>query len=182
MRSAGPVVSGVTVRLLRTEDAAGLTRVLRANREFLRPYEPLRDEAYFTVEAQYRIIEDALLYHSGGVHLPCVVLLDGELVGRINVNNIVRGALQSGDIGYWLAESAGGRGVATEAVAAVLRMAFDHLNLHRIGAATLVDNIRSQRVLEKNGFERIGLAPQFLRIDGRWRDHVLFHRLNDAWP
>lgn len=172
--------AGVSVRILRLQDAAPLARLLRANRDFLQPYEPVRDEAYFTVETQYRIVEDALLLHSGGVHLPCAVLLDGQVVGRINVNNIVRGALQSGDIGYWLAESVGGRGVATRAVAQVLRMAFDDLGLHRIGASTLLDNVRSQRVLAKNGFERIGLAPKFLRINGRWEDHLLFQRLNET--
>ncbi len=51
-----------------------------------------REEEYFTVEGQRRIVDDALLLYTGGIHLPCVILVDGELVGRINVNNIVRGA------------------------------------------------------------------------------------------
>ena len=49
--------------------------------------------------------------------------------------------------------------------------------LHRVEAATLVENLPSQRVLEKNGFERIGLARSFLRIDGEWRDFLLFQRI-----
>jgi [ribosomal protein S5]-alanine N-acetyltransferase len=172
----------VVVRILREEDAEPLTRVLRANRKFLKQWEPTRDEGYFTVEGQRRIIDDALLLYSGGIHLPCAILRDGELVGRINVNNIVHGALQSGDVGYWVAESAGGQGVATSAVEAIVLLSFSTLNLHRVGANTLVRNVRSQRVLEKNGFERIGLAPKFLRIDGEWQDHVLFQRLNPNMP
>ena len=178
---SAPQGSAVTVRLLREEDAEPLARLLTANRDFLAPWEPVRDDGYFTAEGQRRVLEDALLLYSGGVLLPCAILADGDLVGRMNVANIVRGALESGDVGYWVAESAGGRGVASAALAGVLRIAFSTLGLHRVGASTLLNNVRSQRVLEKNGFERIGLAPSFLRINGRWSDSLLFQRLNDDY-
>ena len=55
--------------------------------------------------------------------------------------------------------------------------AFGQLDLHRLEAGTLVDNLGSQRVLEKNDFERIGLAPGYLKIAGAWRDHILFQRI-----
>jgi ribosomal-protein-alanine N-acetyltransferase len=54
------------------------------------------------------------------------------------------------------------------------------LRLHRAEAGTLVHNIGSQRVLERNGFARYGLAPKYLRIAGRWQDHVLFQRINES--
>jgi ribosomal-protein-alanine N-acetyltransferase len=57
------------------------------------------------------------------------------------------------------------------------RWAFGPAGLHRLEAGTLTDNIASQRVLERNGFERIGLAPRYLHIAGRWRDHILFQRI-----
>ena len=60
----------------------------------------------------------------------------------------------------------------------MLRTAFGELGLHRVEAGTLVHNRASQRVLERNGFVRYGLAPQYLRIAGRWQDHVLFQVLN----
>jgi ribosomal-protein-alanine N-acetyltransferase len=72
-----------------------------------------------------------------------------------------------------------GRGLATSAVGDILSYAFGELDLHRVEAATLVDNVPSQRVLEKNRFERIGLARRFLRIDDEWRDFLLFQRLVD---
>ena len=46
-------------------------------------------------------------------------------------------------------------------------------------AGTLVDNVASQRVLTKNGFGEIGLAPRYLQIDGAYRDHILFQLLSD---
>jgi [ribosomal protein S5]-alanine N-acetyltransferase len=72
-----------------------------------------------------------------------------------------------------------GRGLATGAVGEILAYAFGNLGLHRVEAATLVDNVPSHRVLEKNGFEQIGLARRFLRINDEWRDFLLFQRLAD---
>lgn len=80
---------------------------------------------------------------------------------------------------YWVAESHNGRGLATQAVAAMLDIAWS-LGLHRVEAGTLVENHASQRVLTANGFTRYGLAPAYLRIDDRWQDHILFQVLNPA--
>ena len=84
---------------------------------------------------------------------------------------------RSANLGYFVAREANGRGVATRAIGIALGEAFGRLGLHRVEAGTLTDNIASQRVLEKNGFERIGVARDYLRIAGVWRDHVLFQRL-----
>ena len=107
-------------------------------------------------------------------------ILDGDAIaGTINLFNIVRESLQSGTIGYWIDGARNGRGLATGAVGEILAYAFGGLELHRVEAATLVPNVSSQRVLEKNDFERIGLARRFLRIDDEWRDFFLFQRLAD---
>ena len=86
----------------------------------------------------------------------------------------MRGALQSANLGYWVDQRRNGRGLATAAVDAILPIAFGELGLHRLEAGALVDNVASQRVLEKNGFERIGIAHRYLLISGEWRDHVLY--------
>ena len=65
----------------------------------------------------------------------------------------------------------------TAAVDAVLTVARDDLHLHRVEAATLLHNAASQRILLRAGFERIGLAPRYLRIAGEWQDHALFQRI-----
>jgi ribosomal-protein-alanine N-acetyltransferase len=64
--------------------------------------------------------------------------------------------------------------VAPAAVSRAVQIALEDLALHRLQAATLLRNHASQRVLEKNGFERIGVARDYLRIAGRWQDHILF--------
>ena len=110
---------------------------------------------------------------------PFVIEYGGELVGRLTVSGIARGAFQSGDVGYFVAQAVNGRGVATAAVAALVDMAVDPagLGLHRLQAGTLLSNSASQAVLQRNGFERIGVARRYLRIAGRWQDHVLYHRV-----
>nr|WP_239521374.1 GNAT family protein [Blastococcus saxobsidens] len=161
------------------DDAPAIARLLRENREFLAPYEPHREDSYFTDAGQRAELEAVLTAHAAGTMAPYVVLAPtGEVAGRITLGGIVRGALLSGVIGYWVAQRHTRQGLASAAVAHVVRTAFDELGLHRLEAGTLVGNTASQRVLARNGFERFGLAPRYLRIAGRWQDHVLFQRTN----
>jgi ribosomal-protein-alanine N-acetyltransferase len=168
----------VTVRRATEDDAVALAALALANRAFLAPWEPVRPDAYFTEEA-HRTTLRSLAAQDPPSTVPCVILVDGEPAGRINLSNVVRGAFCSADLGYWVAQRHNGRGVGTAAVGEVLRLAFGELGLHRVQAATLLHNVGSQRVLERNGFTRIGLAPRYLRIAGEWQDHVLFQRLAD---
>ena len=160
-------------------DAASLAAVLLANREFMAPWEPTREASYFTEQHQHHEITNARRRFEQDLALPCVIMYEGRIVGRINLNNIVHGVFCSADLGYWVSQEYNGRGVATAAVAAVVRRAFDGLGLHRIEAGTLVHNRGSQQVLLRNGFARIGLAPAYLRIAGRWQDHLLYQKINE---
>ena len=167
-------------RLVRVDDASRLAELLRDNRAFLAPWEPIRPEAFFTAEGQRRVIEDALTGYGRGVTIPRVIISEQRIVGRITLSNVVRGAFLSGNLGYWVAAAHNGRGLATAAVGEIREAAFGRLGLHRIEAGTLPHNEASQRVLQRNGFERIGLARRYLRIAGRWEDHVLYQVLNAA--
>lgn len=82
-------------------------------------------------------------------------------------------------MGYWIDRRRNGRGLGSRAVGEIVEHAFGPLGLHRLEAGTLVDNLASQRVLVKNGFEQIGLARDYLHINGAWRDHLLFQRTRD---
>ncbi len=160
------------VRPLRLTDAGELAALLIDNREFLAPFEPVRDQRFFTTDGQQeRIAEEAAKAFA--------IVADDLIVGTVTISNIVYGPFQSASLGYWVAERLGGRGLATRAVAEVVGIAFGELGLHRLEAATLVDNRASQRVLEKNRFDRIGLARRYLEIGGEWRDHSLFQRTAD---
>jgi ribosomal-protein-alanine N-acetyltransferase len=163
------------IRPVRPEDAEELAALYLANREFLAPFEPVRPPEFFTADGQ----RDRLQRQVDGETHPFAILDDGAIAGTINLFHVRRESLQSGTIGYWIDHRRNGRGLASGAVGEILSYAFVNLDLHRVEAATLVDNVPSQRVLEKNGFQRIGLARRFLRIDDEWRDFFLFQRLAD---
>lgn len=166
-----------TTRLLTAEDAPALAELVLRNRDFLAPWEPLRDDAFFTLDVQLRNIGSALAQHEEGTVVPLAILDEtGAVAGRITLNGIVRAAFQSCSLGYWLSEDATGRGLATAAVREATGLAFGELGLHRVQAETLLGNVRSQRVLERTGFTRYGVAPAYLKIAGRWQDCVM-HQL-----
>ena len=113
--------------------------------------------------------------------MPFVIETDGQVVGQITLKGIVRGPFQSAFIGYWVAESAAGLGVASRALGLVVEHAFGELGLHRVQAETTLTNDASTRVLLKAGFEQFGVARDYLHIGGRWQDHRMFQLINDAW-
>jgi len=163
------------IRLLGADDAAELAAVYRANRDFLRPFEPARDEAFFTVERQRERIEQSL----EGDRWMWGIVEDGAIAGMIALNDVLRGALQLANVGYWVARQHNGRGLASAALAEVVEFAFGEAQLHRLEAGTQPDNVASQRVLERNGFTKFGYARKLLLVEGEWRDHVLFERVAD---
>ncbi|WEK59807.1 MAG: GNAT family N-acetyltransferase [Candidatus Microbacterium colombiense] len=161
-------------------DGAALARAYARNREHLAPWEPMRDDVFFTTSWQESDVARCIADASAGRGSRFVIASsDGEIRGRVNLNSIVRGAFRSADLGYWIDDASQGRGLTSRAVAVVLAHAREDLELHRVQAATLTHNVASQRVLRGNRFERIGLAPRYLRIAGEWQDHVLFQRLLD---
>ncbi|HVS85832.1 MAG TPA: GNAT family protein [Gaiellaceae bacterium] len=155
------------------EDAEELTALLVANREAFEPVTPDRPEDWYTLPFQRRRLE-GFLEQEGWFF----AILDGdEIAGSLNIGDVVGGAVQLANLGYWVDRARYGRGLATRAVAEACAFAFGEAGLHRLEAGTLPDNVASQRVLEKNGFTRFGVARGLVRIGGEWRDHVLFERL-----
>jgi len=168
-------------RLITLDDAPVLAELLQVNRDFLAPWDPIRPDEYFTLAGQQAEISGALARYEQGTTLPYVVVDEsGRVIGRITLSGIVRGAFQSCSVGYWVGARDNGRGLATAAVADIIGVAFGELGLHRIQAETLLHNYASQKVLERNGFVRIGVAQAYLNIAGRWQDHVIYQLLNTA--
>jgi len=179
-----PLPDGVVLRLLAPDDARALAAAYARNAEHLAPWEPARADDFATERVQAVRVENLLAGVQKGSALPLVLVrpapdtsADDEIVGTLTVSGITRGAFESADLGYWTDRGLQGRGIMSAAVSAVVGIARDDLGLHRLQASTLPENERSQRVLAGAGFERFGLARDYLRIAGRWRDHVLFQRI-----
>ena len=165
-------------RVLNLDDVEALTALYVDNRRFLAPWQPLRPDSHFTVAGQREAAKAVLAQHESGVAVP-LVILDGHaaLVGTLTIASIIRGAFQSCSVGYWLAEHAQGKGLATAALRDAVDLAFGDLRLHRIQAETLKHNQRSQRTLQRVGFEQYGEAPSYMHIAGQWQDNVLYQLL-----
>ncbi|WP_326554248.1 GNAT family N-acetyltransferase [Micromonospora sp. NBC_01813] len=174
---------GVLLRPMVVGDAAALLDAYLSSREHLRPFEPVRPASFWTLAGQQARLDTMVAETAQGRQLACVMLRDGRVLGCATLNTIVRGPFCSADLGYWVVHSEVGRGLASAAAAALCRIADQEMGLHRIQASTNPDNLASQRVLAKNGFEQFGTARNYLHINGRWRDAHLFQRiLNDRPP
>jgi ribosomal-protein-alanine N-acetyltransferase len=169
-------------RLATLDDAAALAALLTESREAFAPWEPVREDDFYTEERQHTMLLEALAAHGQGAMVPLVIVDGPAVVGRITLNAVTRGALQSAVLGYWVATRFQGRGLATAAVADAVTLAFGEMKLHRLQAETLLNNLGSQQALLRNGFRPYGVAPSYLNIAGRWQDFVLFHLLNPAEP
>jgi [ribosomal protein S5]-alanine N-acetyltransferase len=179
------ILPDVILRPIAVGDAKPLSAAYVGNRKHLEPWEPVRPESFFTVEGQTERIDGLLRQAADGIMVPWVMesAEDRRIIGAITLSGISLGPFCSSYVGYWVAGDQQGRGLASAALERVCEIARDDLGLHRIEASTLIDNTTSQRVLKKCGFETIGDAPQYLHINGEWRDSRLFQRvLHDRDP
>jgi ribosomal-protein-alanine N-acetyltransferase len=102
-----------------------------------------------------------------------------RIIGTVGFNNIVKGAFLSCHLGYKLDKDEINKGYITEAIQKGIDIVFNELGLHRIEANILPENKRSLRVVEKLGFYNEGLAYKYLKINGKWEDHIHMVLLND---
>ena len=108
-------------------------------------------------------------------------LEDGALVGGIGLSNVRRGVAETGSLGYWVGERHARQRYMSQGLQLILGFAFQRLKLHRVEAACLPHNAPSRSLLLKSGFREEGYAREYLCIDGRWQDHMLFALLRDEW-
>ncbi|GAA1147883.1 GNAT family N-acetyltransferase [Nocardioides aquiterrae] len=167
---------GYELRPLRQGDSAALAAAYRRNREHLAPWDPARPERFFTDEGHAEEVAKQLEATAEDRRHAFVLWYGDVVAGRVNIDNIVRGVLQSCTLGYWLDHEHLGKGLATEMVAFAVERARE-IGLHRVEAGTLLHNTRSQAVLQRAGFEEFGVAENLLFIAGKWQDHVLFQRI-----
>ena len=173
------VGEGVVLRTPQMSDYAEWAALREASREFLAPWEPTWPADDLTRASFRRRVKRYSEDQRADLTYAFFVFrrLDDVLLGGLTLANIRRGCAQAGSLGYWMGASHARRGYMTAAVNAVIPFAFGTLKLHRIEAACIPANTASVRLLEKTGFEREGVARQYLCIDGIWQDHLLYAKL-----
>jgi len=128
---------------------------------------------------QYRAYLDRIAGSAYIGHLLC--LPDGEPVGVVNINEIVRGSFCSGYLGYHAFVPHNGRGYMTRGLQLVLRRAFGAYRLHRLEANIQPANLSSISLVRRLGFRLEGFSPRYLKIAGRWRDHERWALTAEEW-
>jgi [ribosomal protein S5]-alanine N-acetyltransferase len=156
----------VFLRRITAADAAEFTRLVRASTALHHPWMELpgTPETFAAFMTRYAppVVNIGLAVCERG---------SGAMAGGFNINNIVYGRFQSAAIAYWAFAGTAGRGYMSEALGLVIRYAFGELGLHRLEANIQPGNEASIRLVRRYGFRREGYSPDYLFIDGAWRDH-----------
>ena len=167
---------GVSLRAPRAADYSEWRELRATSRAFLQPWEPTWPADDLSRAAFRRRLIAYARDREAGVAYPFFVFRngDGALSGGITLSNVRRGVAQMGSVGYWCGKPYARNGHTLAAVRALSDFAFRTLGLHRLEAACIPENAPSRRLLVKAGFSEEGFARAYLKINGVWRDHVLF--------
>lgn len=151
----------------------------RTSRAFLAPWEPEWPEDDLTRPGFRRRVDRALREIRSDAAYPLLLVRksDRALIGGLTIGLIRRGVAQMATLGYWVGEHHARHGYMSEAVLGAVRHGFGPLGLHRIEAACLPRNIASLTLLQRCGFAQEGRAAAYLKIAGRWEDHLLLARV-----
>lgn len=166
----------VRLRPVRLRDGAQWSRIRLADQAHLERWEPATGmdwKARHAVTSWPAVCSGLRAEARKGRMLPYVIELDGQFCGQLTIGNVTHGALRSAWIGYWVASSVIGGGVATAALALGVDHCFGPVALHRVEATVRPENAASRAVLAKVGFREEGLLRRYLDVDGAWRDHLL---------
>jgi len=163
-------------------DGGALRAFVVANRERLARWEPLRDDSYFTVDACRERAADAWLQFERGnaIHLLAWDLASSRILAQCSFTHLIRGVFDACFLGFAVDGESEGSGIMHEVLEAAIGYMFDEVALHRIMANYMPANLRSERLLTRLGFEREGYGRSYLKIAGRWEDHILTSRLNPS--
>ena len=175
----------ILLRPLVPADFEAWSEVRTRNGEWLTRWEPLRhpkapdpavnrDAFANRCAARDRERQNGSTYAFG-------IFVDHAFAGEINLNNVLRGAIQTATIGYWIDKARAGNSYMSEAVLVTCRFAFEELKLHRVEVCIIPRNHNSRRVMEKLAIREEGVAQRFLEINGVWEDHVRYGITAEEW-
>ena len=162
----------VFLRHMEAVDEEAFLRAVRSSRKLHRPWSYLPETSEDFRDMLIRPLGESYLIRRNE---------DGALAGSASLGHIVFGNLRSAYLGYSALVPHQGQGYMTEGLELVLRHAFGALALHRVEVNVQPDNARSIALAERLGFRREGFSPRYLKIGGRWRDHVRFAMLADEF-
>ena len=166
----------VFLRPPKRRDALKWQKLRMSSKSFLVPWEPSWDASSCTRRAYLRYFKNSnYLANMDRAYSFLIFKTDDKtLLGGINIGNVRRGVSQSASLGYWIGEKHSRNGYMKEGLKLLIPSLFIDLRLNRIEAATLEENIASKNLLKKIGFKKEGVLRKYLKINGNWRDHILY--------
>lgn len=169
----------IFLRPPKRRDAIKWQKLRLSSKSFLSPWEPKWDATSCSRRAFMRYLKNSSYLANIDRSYSFLIFKeeDKDLVGGINVFNVRRGVSQSSAIGYWMGKRYSRKGYMFEAMNILLPSLFIDLRLHRIEAAVLTHNKPSRNLLEKIGFKQEGVCRAYLKIDGKWQDHIMYSLL-----
>ena len=171
--NAGVVARGARVflRYPAAADEAAFCRLVQESEAHRRPWVPGPQAEGRTDGARW--LRFTLQANASGRNAKLLVCRtsDDEILGCMNINEIVRGGFQNAFLGYWIGAPFARQGYGAEALALAVDLAFNELGLHRLEANIQPGNEASIALVRSGGFRLEGYSPRYLKIDGCWRDH-----------
>lgn len=171
--------NNINLKILTPDDTIDLLEYYIRNKQHLKPYEPKREDSFYSIEAQHQILMDNYKQFINGTAACFGIYKDKKFIGKIQISGVIYGVFKSGIIGYSMDREYEGRGYMKEALAKIIEYAFKEMELHRLEASTLIDNKKSQSVLKGCGFKELGVNEKYLFINGEWKDHITFYKTKE---
>ncbi|MFW2490842.1 GNAT family N-acetyltransferase [Clostridium chromiireducens] len=171
----------IILRNLTSSDAEDVLEYYKKNKTYLEPFEPVKDNNFYTLETQKKFLNKSYREFLNGTTVELGIFKKERLIGKIKLSRIIHGSFKNGTLGYSIDEGEQGKGYMTESVNLMLKYAFDECELHRIEASALVDNKKSRTVLEKSGFKLVGINERYLLINGKWEDHATYYIIREEF-
>ena len=171
----------IFLRPPKRRDALKWQKLRMSSKKFLVPWEPSWDASSCSRRAFLRYFKNSnyLANMDRAYSFLIFKIDDNTLLGGINVGNVRRGVAQSASLGYWVGVNHARNGYMKEALQILIPTLFIDLRLNRLEAATLEENTASRNLLKKIGFKKEGILRKYLKINGIWRDHVLYGLLEN---
>ena len=173
------------LKVLDDSYASAVLDFYKRNEVFLGPWEAVRNEGFYTLDYQRETLNTELAKMNDGRMFKVWIFEKADkslqtIIGSLALNEIVRGAFHSCFLGYKMDGTKVNQRYMTEAVKALVDYGFSKLALHRIEANIMPHNAASLKVVGKAGFVNEGLSRKYLKINGRWEDHIDMVILNEA--
>lgn len=172
---------GISIQLLSVSDMDNLLKFELRNRGFFENTCPPRGNKYYNIDNFKSILEELVDEQEKGLaYMYLIYNSVNEIIGRVNLVNVKRGGVNKAELGYRIGQVYNGKGYATKAVKLILQEAVEKHKLHRIEAGTSANNISSQSVLIKNGFQFVGKQEKYILLNGEWHDNIIFEKVLDS--